>query len=404
MQNGQSELKVSKSVLKIVGVLMGAILMTNFSVPDANAKLVKRFKVNAWKGGVYTSNKTGEFSHCAASANYKSGITLFFSVTRTFNWQVGFAKPSWNMEIGKTYPVRYQVDRHKVFSGQARAATNKLAVIKLPAKAALFNQMRRGQVLYVKAGDDLLKFRLTSTKLLLSRLLRCAKRNKNLVANSSLSANSNLSGSDNPFESKTSPFSSNSGQPNTPKRKKTIVSAAYHQEARQWFQRTLANNGRTYRIVRNEGKAQNLYKKYAIVWRIGQKTGILGSMRIVATRKPSALSNQALANEARLCKGDFASRFLEDGEVSSRPIVRLMASCKLNNGKKWNVYYAISERERGGSYVVTLLSSKATGSAVLQAGEQISGNMQIASTTTSRTEIEEDDLPIRDEDEKVVTY
>ncbi len=50
-------------------------------------------------------------------------------------------------------------------------------------------------------------------------------------------------------------------------------------------------------------------------------------------------------------------------------------------------------------------TSKATADAVLDAGERVSGSMQIASTTTSTKEVDEDDdLSVREDDEKVVTY
>ena len=392
-----------------LAIVMVAIAI--LPIANADASRYKRIAYGGWKGGIYINDKTGEFSHCAVSADYKSGITLLFSVTRSSNWQVGFSKKTWNLKVGSKYNVRYQVDRHKVFSGKARAATKKLAVIKLPATARLFNQMRRGRVLLVKAGDDLLKFNLTGTKRMLARLLRCSKRNKYLVVNRSLSSNSTGSSDDNPFSS----GSNNSGTNNSgttaqnpPPKKSRAVSAAHRQEAQQWFRNTLANNlassGATYRVIKNEGKAARLYKRNAIVWRVGQRTGIIGSMRIITSRPPSALSNRVLANEARICKGDFASKFLKDEVVSSKPIVRLITSCNLSSGKQWNAYYAIGERPGGGSYVVTLLSSKATADAVLQAGDRVSGSMQIVSTTTSRQDVDEDDLPVREDDGKVVTY
>ena len=231
MAKNTTSFDVGNMLLVALRMSLVAVIALFFSSQQSDAKLYKRFKVNAWKGGIYTDNKTGEFSHCVASAKYKSGITLFFSVTRTFNWQVGFSKPSWKLTVGNKYPVRYQVDRHKVFSGKARAVTKVLAVVKLPAKAKLFNQMRRGRLLKVKAGDDLLKFKLTSTKKLLSRLLRCAKRNKYLVVNRSLSSSSSGSGSDNPFES-----GDNTATRTQPKRQPKRVSgipAAHRREARQ---------------------------------------------------------------------------------------------------------------------------------------------------------------------------
>ena len=390
------------SKLLRVAIVASAMLFVPFK--DAEASRYQRISYGSWTGGIYINDKTGKFSHCVVSANYKSGITLLFSVTKSINWQVGFSKKTWNLTVGKKYRVRYQVDRHKVFSGTARAVSKKLSTIKLPATARLFNQMRRGRVLKVKAGDDLLKFNLTGTKRMLSRLLRCAKRNKYLTVNRSLSSSG--SGSDNPFES--SDNTATRTQPKRQPKRVSKISAAHRREARLWFDNTLANtlvgSGVGYRVIRNEGKAKKYYKKYAIVWRVGKNTGIIGSLQIIPNRKPEGLMNKVRANEARICKGDFASRSLKDDIVSSNPIPRLLVSCNLGNGKQWNAYFAISERDRGGTYLVTLLTSKASADDVLQAGDRISGSMQIVSTTTSRENVEEDNLPDREDDGKVVTY
>lgn len=398
----------STLVSKLLRIAIVASAMLFIPFKDAEASRYQRISYGSWKGGIYINDKTGEFSHCVVSANYKSGITLLFSVTKSINWQVGFSKKTWNLTIGKKYKVRYQVDRQKVFSGTARAVSKKLSTIKLPATARLFNQMRRGRLLKVEAGDDLLKFNLTGTKKMLSRLLRCAKRNKYLVVNRSLSSSG--SGSDNPFESDGTTTAKAPSQ-NVPKKQPKrayVISAAHRSEAQTWYQKTLANSlaggGVSYRLIKNQGKAQKMYRKHAIIWRVGVKTGIIGTLRIFAKSKPERLKNSVLANEARKCKGDFASKFLKDDTISTIKISRLLATCLRNSGKQWSAYYALTARPQGGTYLVSVLSNKAPADAVMDSGERISGSMQIVNTTTSETNVEDDDLPIDDDDDKVVTY
>ena len=396
------------SKLLRIAIVASAILLVPFK--DAEASRYQRISYGTWSGGIYINDKTGKFSHCVVSANYKSGITLLFSVTKSINWQVGFSKKTWNLTVGKKYRVRYQVDRHKVFSGTARAVSKKLSTIKLPATARLFNQMRRGRLLKVEAGDDLLKFKLTGTKRMLSRLLRCAKRNKYLVVNSSLSSSRSGSGSDNPFESGGNTVSNAQPQnaPKRPTKRAYVISADHRSEAQSWYQNTLANSlaggGVSYRLIKNQGKAQKLYRKHAILWRVGVKTGIIGTLRIFAKSKPEKLINSVLANEARKCKGDFASRFLKDDTISTIKVSRLLATCLRNNGKQWSAYYALTARPKGGTYLVSVLSNKASSDAVMDSGERISGSMQIVNTTTSETNVDDDDLPFDENDDKVVTY
>jgi hypothetical protein len=47
--------------------------------------------VGVWKGGAYTNDATGKFSHCAAGAAYTRGVSLIVSQTATNSWLVAFA-------------------------------------------------------------------------------------------------------------------------------------------------------------------------------------------------------------------------------------------------------------------------------------------------------------------------
>jgi hypothetical protein len=56
-------------------ILLGCLL----ACPDSEARgPYGSIKVGNWKGGAYTDDKLGSFSHCAAGAPYVSGI--FFLV------------------------------------------------------------------------------------------------------------------------------------------------------------------------------------------------------------------------------------------------------------------------------------------------------------------------------------
>jgi len=55
-----------------------AISILVFGMESAFAKKIYSLKSGNWKGGAYTNNRTGRFSHCAASVKYKSGILLLF--------------------------------------------------------------------------------------------------------------------------------------------------------------------------------------------------------------------------------------------------------------------------------------------------------------------------------------
>lgn len=141
----------------------------------ASSAEIAKLRIGNWQGGAFSNDQNGTFSHCAASARYKSGITLVFSVSNDRVWSMGFSSSTWNLNRGSSYPVRYWVDSGEVLSGTAYAKTDKLAQVILPANSSLFGAFRQGQMLRVAAEHQTLAFRLTDTSDLLNTLLQCSR-------------------------------------------------------------------------------------------------------------------------------------------------------------------------------------------------------------------------------------
>lgn len=160
----------------------GAIAL---SASAAGAANIAPLTVGAWKGGAYSNNTTGAFSHCAASAKYKSGIALLFSVTRKGRWSMGLASNEWNMQPGQVYPVRFQVDDGPIMNGKALAKNQKLVQISLPSNSKIFSHFRYGGQLKVKAAQKLIRFNLTGADPMLKKLVQCVTHYRNSGASSS---------------------------------------------------------------------------------------------------------------------------------------------------------------------------------------------------------------------------
>ncbi|MEI2386648.1 hypothetical protein [Breoghania sp. JC706] len=141
----------------------------------AQAERISHFKIGNWDGGAYTHSKTGAFSHCAASASYRSGTTLVFSVHADLNWAFGLVNNAWKLKTGESYPVRYWIDRSPDFVGTAEVISEHQVKVALPADDRLFARVRRGRLMTVRAANDTMKFSLTSTNRMLSRLFECAR-------------------------------------------------------------------------------------------------------------------------------------------------------------------------------------------------------------------------------------
>lgn len=65
-----------------------ALLSVIFTDSNAVARPYGSISVGNWKGGAYTNDQTGSFSHCGAGARYDSGV--YFVVMSGGGWSLGF--------------------------------------------------------------------------------------------------------------------------------------------------------------------------------------------------------------------------------------------------------------------------------------------------------------------------
>ena len=161
--------------MKHIYIALLATCILALSLENASAKKIYSLKTGNWNGGAYTNNKTGRFSHCAASVKYKSGILLLFSVTRSSKWNMGLSNKAWNLTPRRKYPIEYRVDRGRLIRGTAIAKGRRLVQVFLPTSDSLFRQFRHGRRLTVWAARQKMKFNLRGTSSMLSLLLKCAK-------------------------------------------------------------------------------------------------------------------------------------------------------------------------------------------------------------------------------------
>lgn len=156
-----------------LSALFLAVAASLLAVPPATAARVEHFKIGNWDGGAYTHSKTGKFNHCAASARYRNGNSLVFAIYKNRSWALGMVNKAWNLKVGDTYPVRYRIDSGSELSGKAGAIAGNQIKLPLPGDNKLFNRMRRGSLLTVSLGFKTVKFKLTDTNAILTRLFDC---------------------------------------------------------------------------------------------------------------------------------------------------------------------------------------------------------------------------------------
>jgi len=146
--------------------------------PVANSGTVttlSTFNVGNWSAGAYSVPGSMAFDHCAGAANYKSGITLVFAVSRTFQWSMGLYNQSWQLAQGSTYQINYAVDASGPTLAKAVAIGPNEVEVPLAPNVTLFQRFMHGEQLKVTAASQNFVFNLTDTIVLLPDLLRCVE-------------------------------------------------------------------------------------------------------------------------------------------------------------------------------------------------------------------------------------
>ena len=143
----------------------------------ARADLIpgSRTTVGGWSLSAH-DRAGGKFSHCAISAPYKSGIRMLFSVSGNQTWRVGWTHESWRFTKGQSVDLTLLVDNAGPFPLKAVAATENLALAELPAKEELFDLMRKGTRMTVRAMGNTYAFNLDGTYAALTEVLNCTAR------------------------------------------------------------------------------------------------------------------------------------------------------------------------------------------------------------------------------------
>jgi hypothetical protein len=136
---------------------------------------MRTFYVGEWRAGAYTNDRSGQFSHCAAWAPYRSGISFFVSVDRDFNWRLAFSHPRWQFRQGQTIPFSLLFDGAGPVRVEARATSRDLVMINMPVNSALIRAFREARLMEAYAMGERFAFKLDGTSRLMPALVDCVR-------------------------------------------------------------------------------------------------------------------------------------------------------------------------------------------------------------------------------------
>jgi hypothetical protein len=157
---------------------MRRILFLAFLVQIATASMAYaagpygNIHVGNWKGGAFTDDHTGAFSHCGATSIFDNGVILVVGLNATKTWLLGFASPGFHLTKGNTVPVDVTFDDQSQARLFATANSDIMATAILPLNVA--RAFQKSSLMVVTTGNSsALQFNLTSTAPLLAVLANC---------------------------------------------------------------------------------------------------------------------------------------------------------------------------------------------------------------------------------------
>src|SRR4051794_3874188 len=134
--------------------------------------------VGNWKGGAYTDDQTGAFSHCAAGTPYTSGIYFVVMVDNRGGWSLGFTHDKWSLKTGEAFPLALTFDGQQPFNVHGIPIADKLVRVPMPSNSSLIAQFRRAKSMTAYTQGQLFQFKLDQTGQLLPVLANCVAKIK----------------------------------------------------------------------------------------------------------------------------------------------------------------------------------------------------------------------------------
>jgi hypothetical protein len=302
--------------------------------------------VGNWHGGSYTNDQTGKFNHCAVNASYKGGINFFVSVGDTYNWELGFANQSWQMQAGQNIPLDLTFDGHGPYHVFARVALATFVIVEMPATSELIKRFRAAAEMTVFANGQVFNFVLTDTSVVLPALVRCVQENTGHPPARIVRASP--------------PPPPPVPQP-APKSVANVVPASsdLHDEAIELATNFILGAKLDSPKVVSKSETPAEYVSFGADWKAN---GAFGSVRIIAEppdTKGIDVTAAVIGADAKECKGKFASARSSD-MVDSEVVFRGFSSCEDSAGNR-SVEYFVLPRKRGGFVLFSIAGAPSSG-------------------------------------------
>ena len=308
-------------------------------------------KVGNWSGGAFTNDRTGAFSGCVASAPYKSGITVIVMVSANVTWNLGFSHNNWSLKPGSTFPIVLTFDGRAPFNVDGRVISTHAVSVDMPDTSDLIKQFRASTTMSAFAECNLFQFNLDKTGILLPALVNCVvtvNRDgiagaKDFVLPQRAPAAAARAAPSPETGSSLTPAASG---PSTPELQLEAMEFASN-----FILKASLNNPRV--LSRAETPATLVNNGAA--WRSDDAIGFVRIIPAQGGLKGLDVASSIVANDAKDCKGKFASA--RNSElVDSDVVFRGMSSCEDSERASISQYF-ILPRKKGGFVLFSVVSN-----------------------------------------------
>ncbi len=156
-----------------------AVLATVFA-SSADAAVVEQFTAADWEGLAFTSDDTGQFTHCSVFASYQNGSTLYISYEVGDSWFFSVANDSWSLPEGGNFAIKFRVDRRSQIEGTGVALGPTQIGLPVDANHPFVGQLRRGRELVISFQNKDYAFELSNSNKAMNAAQDCVRRHVRL--------------------------------------------------------------------------------------------------------------------------------------------------------------------------------------------------------------------------------
>ena len=291
------------------------------------------FVSGVWQGGP-DRDEDGRFLDCTMTAQAGSGILLAFVISRDGAWGLALADERWELNLGAVQDIELKIDAQAPVTTIAKVIDRHGILVPLANDDRLVSAMRNGKLLTISTETAPFSFELAGTSGALKELAACVA--ESLAAEKTKQTD---------FEGgRPDELAAVEGRPSAPQGRDPhrLFSES---EAVVFAGELLSAAGiERYRLV---DPSENPMPSFDVVWTYdnGIVAALVGYKEMGAVDLDEA-ANAVMADDAKNCKGDFAS-----GRKISQPaklvsVKRLFTSCR-SAGKSVEIHYTLVKTRSG---------------------------------------------------------